>query len=109
MSLKPGSKIFIAGPYTQGDPAVNVKKAVEVADFLLEMGHFPYVPHLNHFWHMLHPHPYETWTEADLIWLCVCDAVVRLPGYSPGADEEIRRAEWEGIPVYRWEEFGDEL
>ena len=41
--------IFIAGPYA-GDQAVNVRRAIEVANKLLLRGYVPYVPHLTHFW-----------------------------------------------------------
>lgn len=30
-----------------------------------------------------------------------CDAILRLPGESKGADEDVRRAQARGIPVYR--------
>jgi len=33
-------------------------------------------------------------------WMLMCDAVLRIPGESPGADDEVDRATIEGIPVY---------
>ena len=35
-----------------------------------------------------------------LRWVAVCDALVRIPGYSPGSDEEAGHATRLGIPVY---------
>jgi len=44
---------MIAGPYTRGDVAVNVRNAYEVANRLADLGFAPFVPHATHFWHML--------------------------------------------------------
>jgi len=93
-------RVFVSGPYTNGDVAVNVRTAILAANRLLRKGHIPFVPHLTHFWHLVVPHPYEDWLELDMEWLKVCDAVLRLPGESPGADVEVRLAESLGIPVY---------
>jgi len=99
-------RVYVAGPYTKGDVAVNVRTAVEAGDRLLKTGHLPYVPHLMHFWHMLFPGPYEQWTAMDLEWIWVCAALVRLPGDSNGADEEVAVAKRLGIPIfYSVEEF----
>lgn len=93
-------RIYIAGPYTSGDTAVNVRKAIEAADVLMRRGFAPYVPHLTHFWHLLFPHAIEDWYALDLEWLEHCHAVLRLPGDSPGADAEVARATELKIPVY---------
>lgn len=92
--------IYVSGPYSHGDQAANVRAAIEAANVLLDAGYIPYCPHLSHFHHMLFPHDYETWMQLDLAWLEMCDAVVRLPGHSPGADREVTRAHELGIPVY---------
>ncbi len=93
-------RVYVAGPYTKGDVAVNVRDAVLAADFLFTLGCMPYVPHLSHFWHLVRPRPYEDWLRLDIEWLEVCDALVRLPGESSGADGEIKRAVQLGIPVF---------
>lgn len=92
--------VYISGPYTNGDQAANVRAAIEAANALLDAGYIPYCPHLSHFHHMLFPHDYETWMQLDLAWLEKCDALVRLDGYSPGADREVEHALALGIPVY---------
>jgi len=93
-------KVYVAGPYSVGDQAVNVKTAISVAEELLNLGHTPFVPHLTHFWHMIYPHAYTTWIEYDLEWLEKCDALLRLEGESYGADKEVRFANAYNIPVY---------
>ena len=97
-------KIFIAGPYTKGDVAQNVRAAIDAADRLIEAGHVPFVPHLSHFQHLVHPRPYEDWIRLDKEWLKVCDAVVRLPGESPGADRETALARELKISVFTLEQ-----
>ena len=82
-------KIFVAGPYTLGDIAINVRNSCIVAEKLVELGHLPFLPHLYHLWHLVSPHEYSYWTELDNAWLEQCDAILRLPGHSFGADNEI--------------------
>lgn len=90
--------LYISGPYTKGDVAVNVKTAIEVADTLLRIGevnlHILHpvvivVPHLSHFWHMLHPKEYNYWISYDLEYIKKCDALYRIEGESSGADGEV--------------------
>ena len=48
--------IYIAGPYTAGDPAANVHRAVDIAHYLMDHGlAWPLVPHLSHLWHLIAP------------------------------------------------------
>jgi len=93
-------RIYVAGPYSQGDLAANVRRAMDAGTALLAAGHAPLVPHLNHFWHAHEPHPERTWLDLDLAWLEVADAVLRLPGPSAGAGAECDAARHLGIPVY---------
>ncbi len=95
-----GRRVYIAGPYTVGDVARNVAAAVAVADWMLGRGIVPYVPHLTHFWHMLHPQQYETWIAFDLAWLRQCEAVYRMPGESAGADREVAAALCARLPIF---------
>ena len=93
-------RIYIASPYTLGDQALNVRRQIEVADKLLEMGFTPVCPCLLHFWHIVSPKPYETWIRLGLAYLSMCDYVLRLDGKSDGADKEVEFARQRGIPVY---------
>lgn len=92
--------VYIASPYTKGDVACNIHRAILTADLLIEMGHTPYVPVLTHFWHLVIPHPWEFWIEYDLKLLPMFDCVLRIPGESEGADREVAQAKNLGIPVY---------
>lgn len=96
--------IYIAGPYTQGDVAVNVKTAMDAADALIAVGHAVFCPHLSHFLHLNQPRPYEVWLRHDLAWLPACHWLVRLPGESPGAEREVAEARRLGIRVLTLEE-----
>ena len=93
-------KVYIAGPYTIGNVDANVRNAIEAGVQVIEAGHHPFVPHLSHFLHQHRPQPYETWIALDNAFLPCCDALVRLPGVSKGADAEVMLAENCGLPVY---------
>ena len=94
------TRVYIAGPYSQGDVAVNVRNAIAAANQLANRGFYPYIPHLTHFWHLMFPRPYNFWIEMDKIWLPVCDVLLRLPGPSSGADGEVELARSLGMPIY---------
>jgi len=92
--------VYIASPYTKGDVAQNVRNSLEVADKLREAGFLPFAPLLSHFWHVIFPHEYDYWMAMDLEWVVRCDALLRLPGDSAGADKEVAHALENGIPVF---------
>lgn len=93
-------KIYIASPYTKGDVAVNVRVQLQMANRLMDLGFAPFAPLYSHFQHMAFPRPYEDWIKIDLEWVKVCDAVLRLPGESKGADGEVEFAQQNNIPVF---------
>ena len=106
--------ILIAGPYRSGtndDPAkmaANLRRLEEASWPLFELGHIPMIGEwvALPIWRtaggkvvgdalyerILHP------TAGRLIQ--ICDAVLRLPGPSKGADNDVRLARERGIPVY---------
>ena len=92
--------IYISSPYTIGDQILNVRRQVELADKILEMGHIPFVPCLAHFWHYLSPKSYEEWLRIDSAIIPRCDALLRVGGESKGADIEVETAKKLRIPVY---------
>ena len=92
-------RVFIAGPYSHPDPVINTRNAILAGEEVIKRGHIPFVPHLNHFWHFLCSHDIDFWYEYDLEWLRVCDIILRLPGESAGADNEVNRAIKHGIRV----------
>lgn len=92
--------IYIAGPYSKGDCVTNTADVIRMADCLALHGHVPFVPHLTLFWHFLSPHDIEFWYQYDLAWLDKCDCLLRLPGESAGADDEVSVAIKRGKRVY---------
>jgi hypothetical protein len=106
--------ILTAGPYRSGtndDPAkmaANLRRLEEASWPLFEMGHIPMIGEwvALPIWQaaggkavgdalyeqILHP------TAGRLIQ--ICDAVLRLPGASKGAEDDVRLARERGIPVY---------
>jgi hypothetical protein len=92
-------RVYVAGPYTS-DPEGNTRRAIAMGTLLMDCGFAPFIPHLNHYWHAIDPRPYEEWLEYDLSWVAVSEALLRLPGESPGADREVDYANRAGIPVF---------
>lgn len=106
--------ILIAGPYasgTDGDPALmaqNLKRLEEAAWPIFEAGHVPMIGE----WvalPVLSSAGADGPTDplaADVMYptaerlLHHCDAVLRLPGASRGADRDVAIAQERGIPVY---------
>lgn len=93
-------KVYIASPYTKGDCGLNVRAQIEAAEQLVMLGHLPYLPLLDHLWHLMSPHDYDYWMKMSLAWLRECEAVLRLPGNSDGADREVALALELGMPVF---------
>jgi uncharacterized protein DUF4406 len=96
-------KIYVAGPLSTGtynDVVRNVRNAIDHADSIMLLGAAPYLPHLTHFWNLFHPHQWQEWMNLDREYLLKCDAILRLPGESKGADQEVTWAKAAGLPVY---------
>ena len=85
---------------TSGEPGANLNQAALAAREIMRRGHVAYVPHLGWILDAIAPVPREAWLRCDQAWLEVCDAVLRLPGESAGADAECEFAREWGIPVY---------
>lgn len=93
-------KVYIASPYTVGDQALNVRRQIDVSHDLMNNGFYPFVPLLSHFQHIIHPRTWQSWMEYDLVWVKTCDYLIRLDGESKGADQEVKTAKENGIPVF---------
>lgn len=104
--------ILIAGPYrsgTDGDPiliARNLERLEEAAAPIHRLGHIPMIGE----WvalPILRGMSAQDAAEGDVMYetahrlLRHCDAVLRLPGASAGADKDVEIALERGLPVYR--------
>lgn len=93
--------VYLSGPITgSGDRMQNARKAIDAADELMRLGYAVICPNLNDFWQLVYQHEYEEWLAMDFEYVRRCDAVLRLPGDSSGADREVAFAKGAGIPVY---------
>lgn len=103
--------ILIAGPYrsgTDGDPAriaANLERLEQASAPIFRLGHVPMIGE----WVAL---PVLRTLDGDAVdgdvmydtahrLLQHCDAVLRLPGDSAGADKDVEIAHERGLPVYR--------
>ena len=92
--------IYIASPFSEGDPRFNVDRQNEVANILLNEGYAPLAPLLlGDAMERMQSRMWEEWIECCLAWVAKCDALLRLDGESRGADLEVAEARRLGIPV----------
>lgn len=111
--------VYIASPYTKGDPCANARFQCEMFDKLLNDGRvLPYIPLWSHFQHTMFPRPYTDWINYDLEFIreanfvaclrlnATCESM-RMPDGSPylitqssGADGEEKLFRELGKPVF---------
>lgn len=91
---------YLSGPITKGDRQHNFDQAADAQRRLMAAGFAVLNPMLT----MLLPGawdiPHSTWIDNDLPWIAKAKAVLRLPGESVGADQEVAFARLKGISVY---------
>lgn len=92
-------RVYVAGPIGEGVKLHNIRRAIEVASSLRNLGFAPFVPHVYALWDLVAPREYEDWIALDDIWMKQCDVVLRIDGVSPGADREVAEAKRIGTPV----------
>ncbi|PWD51964.1 DUF4406 domain-containing protein [Serinibacter arcticus] len=104
--------ILIAGPYrsgTGGDPALiaaNLARLEEASAPIFRAGHVPMIgewvalPVLRELEAVGEVGDADVMYETAARLLRHCDAVLRLPGESSGADTDVRIARERGLPVY---------
>jgi len=112
IAMKTPLLILIAGPYrsgTDGDPALiarNLERLEEAAAPIHRLGHVPMIGE----WvalPILRGMDESDAEGGDVMYetahrlLQHCDAVLRLPGASAGADKDVEIARERGLPVYR--------
>lgn len=92
--------VYIASPYSKGDPAINTHFQCKIFNQMLNDGIvWPVVPLWTHFQHTVFPRPYKDWIEYDQALLHLYDACLRLDidipeldykqSESSGADAEV--------------------
>ena len=106
--------VYLAGPYTKGDPCINTYFQHQCFNKALDDGIVNlYIPLTSHFLHTGYPRPYKDWLNYDLEILPKFDALLRLDAVVPhmdyvedrssGADKEIAEMHRLGKPVfYSW-------
>jgi hypothetical protein len=103
--------VYLASPYTKGDPAINTHFQCRIFDQLMDDGKvWPMAPLWAHFQHTLFPRPYDDWVAYDMAFLHTLDACLRLNAQyakinygesrSSGADAEVERFRELGKPVF---------
>ena len=103
--------VYVASPYTKGDPAINTHFQCRVFDDLMNDGKvWPYIPLTSHFLHCMFPRDYKDWIAYDLALIDRFDACLRLNAEHPqldycvkessGADGEVARFKELGRPVF---------
>lgn len=102
--------IYVAGPISKGDTLLNIRNGMLAGIELIKRGYTPFIPHNDMIQYMLDPDTldYETILKQDLAWVKKCDAILRLPGDSPGADREVQYALSQGLLVTHSMDYLDE-
>ncbi len=103
--------VYIASPYSKGDPAINTHFQCRMFDQMLNDGVvWPVAPLWSHFQHTLYPRQYQDWVAYDAAMIPRYDACVRLNAEHPelkysqadssGADKEVEEFKRLGKPVF---------
>lgn len=93
--------VYVAGPITS-EPFACVRNANEAFTWLRTIGCVPFCPQWSVISEMVTPRSYEAWMAYDFEVIEHCDALLFLPGESPGRDSEIELAHQLGIPVFEF-------
>jgi hypothetical protein len=108
--------IYVSGPISRGNLRENVRRACAAGRRLMAAGLAVIVPHLSVYLGQEHAAgclipealPEGTtlaqWHACGVLTVGRCDAVLRLPGDSLGADLECAEARRLGVPVFEDEE-----
>jgi len=96
--------VYIAGPMRLMMEK-GVHDACKMADRLYANGFIPFIPQLSFLWSVVTPFGsddeiYAARLPYDFAWVDKCDALIRLPGQSRGADAECVHADLTHKPVF---------
>jgi hypothetical protein len=114
-------RVYIAGPISKGDLKGNIDRATAAHTELMKAGFAPLCPHWSVYAkptevRRSNPHlspdvwcmatadgngmSHADWLGVDLAWVAAADALLRLPGESTGADQEVAEARRLNVPVF---------
>lgn len=121
-------RVYIAGPISRGDLLANIDQATAAFTALARAGLAPFCPHWSVYSKPAEREGFKVlgsrglvpssrviceattqgnpgmshadWIGIDLAWVEVSDVLLRLPGPSAGADQEVAHATLLGIPVF---------
>jgi len=96
--------IYIAGPLrseNENEIIKNVTRAVKVGGIVFDLGHECIIPHLFWYSHRLIGWPVDDDQALSYCYRLVkrCDALLRMPGKSDGADKELMILAKENRPL----------
>lgn len=100
-------RIYVAGPYsapTEQEREANANRAIDAGIAVVEKGHCPFIPHMNHMWDIRARergivYPWDFWLDWCVMWLSKCDGLLFL-GESPGANVELDFAKKAGMQIF---------
>lgn len=93
--------VYIASPFTSYANKLDaVRNQIDAFAVLRDAGYTPVAPLLCNYVDAIHPATYDRWLVWCLSILERCDALMRLPGESAGADLEEKFARERRMPVY---------
>jgi hypothetical protein len=85
--------VYIASPYSKGDPAANTHFQCKIFDQLLTTGLLlPIAPLWSNFQHSVLPRPYLDWINYDQEMLPLYDCCLRLDAALPNIDYKETRS-----------------
>lgn len=101
---RPGARkrclVYIAGPLTLNGTHRNVHAACAIWEQFRLNDVIAICPHWSSIQDMVLPICYDSWIKYDFDLIPHCSAIFRMPGDSPGADQETALADRLGIPVF---------
>lgn len=71
-------KVYISSPYSLGDKLENVKRQIKITDILFDNGFYPFTPLYSHYQNEYKQRDWEEWIDYDLVWVGVCDCLLRI-------------------------------
>lgn len=106
-------RIFVAGPYNpygeKPHNAIrlaqrNLDEAIKHANIIIDLGHYAFVPHLTHYLHIHYSCGHDRgdfYYDYDNSFLDLWANALFYIAPSPGADNELKRAQGRGYFIFK--------